>query len=560
MTEAGLDIEALSARNGPMVLRRCRFLLKDSMKTLLTAILVTAIAPLETPPQPPPSMRRFALVAGANDGGTGRPALRYAVRDAERFSNVLTSMGGVAKGDATILREPAPRAFVAALDALGKKAKEAKESRGGSSRVEVLVYFSGHADEQGLLLGADRLRYEDLRAAIRAMPVDVGIAVLDACASGAITRLKGGKAHPAFLSDVSMDVQGYAFLASSSEGEAAQESDRLGGSYFTHALLTGMRGAADVSGDGRVTLSEAYQFAFHETLAQTTTSQGGAQHPSYDIKMAGTGDVVMTDVRKISASLILGADYDGRFHVLDARGHLIAELQKSPGRAVELGLEPGEYRVYYEESKKLLSTPLRLGDGQRQELVRGGLKPAKRLPTLSRGGAGAPDPFLGGTRVEFVARGWGEDIEALRSGGVITSRISDPPIAGSLLHWRRATLAFEVGITDRGLIESDSTGGTFVGATRGIVFGARYYPRVRSSLRPFAVGNFGVYDDVGTDARRVPDRGLGLGITFGFGADLLLGRRMVISTRGTMNAVSSRGSRMDVLIGAGWHWGGPRRH
>ena len=108
--------------------------------------------------------------------------------------------------------------------------------------------------------------------------------------------------------------------------------------------MTGLRGAADVSGDGKVTLGEAYQFAFGETLAQTTTSQAGAQHPAYDIKMAGTGDVVMTDVRQTTASLILGEEYDGRFFVLDARRHLVAELYKPYGRRIELGLEPGRVR------------------------------------------------------------------------------------------------------------------------------------------------------------------------------------------------------------------------
>ena len=127
-------------------------------------------------------------------------------------------------------------------------------------------------------------------------------------ASGAITRLKGGRLSPAFLSDESVQVQGYAFLTSSSEDEAAQEAEHLKGSFFTHALLTGLRGAADVSGDGRVTLGEAYQFAFAETLTQTAATEAGAQHTAYDIKMAGTGDVVLTDVRQTSASLVFGPD------------------------------------------------------------------------------------------------------------------------------------------------------------------------------------------------------------------------------------------------------------
>src|SRR4029453_1016686 len=116
------------------------------------------------------------------------------------------------------------------------------------------VYFSGHADEQGLMLGRELMPYRDLRAAVSAIGADVGITILDACASGAITP-------------------------SSSEDEAAQESERLRGSFFTHALLSGLRGAADVSDDGKVTLNEAYQFAFQETLAPPTPHPPGRAPP-----------------------------------------------------------------------------------------------------------------------------------------------------------------------------------------------------------------------------------------------------------------------------------------
>ena len=210
--------------------------------------------------------------------------------------------------------------------------------------MDVVVYYSGHADDRGLMLGREMLPYTELRSALSDVAADVGITILDACASGAITRLKGGRPHPAFLTDASSQVKGYAFLTSSSENEAAQESERLQGSFFTQALLTGLRGAADVSGDGRVTLGEAYQFAFAETLAQTTSTQGGAQHPAYDIKMAGTGDVVLTDVRQTSSSLVFGPDYDGRFFVLGPRRQLVAELFKPSGRTSSWAWSPANTR------------------------------------------------------------------------------------------------------------------------------------------------------------------------------------------------------------------------
>ncbi len=379
------------------------------MRPLLRACLLIALVPTpvclaDAPPAG--SLRRLALVVGSNRGAADRVPLRYAVSDADRFADLVTRMGGVEAADRVVLRDPGRKVL---MEALAATAARAGAARAAAQRVEAIVYFSGHADEQGLMLGRELVRYAELREAIHAIGADVGITILDACASGAITRLKGGQARPAFLDDVSSEVKGYAFLTSSSENEAAQESERLRGSFFTYALLTGLRGAADVTGDGKVTLNEAYQFAFNETLVQTTPTQAGAQHPAYDIKMAGTGDVVMTDVRENSASLILAEDYEGRFVVVSGKRHLVAELFKPSGRRVELGLEPGEYEVYFAEGPKLSKSTLALVDGQRQELTRKSLEPAERLPTRLRGSERA-DLRLPRFGVRYTLRpGWNGD-------------------------------------------------------------------------------------------------------------------------------------------------------
>lgn len=353
------------------------------MKGTLPALVLLALAPapvcLADAPSP---FRRLALIVGSNRGAADRVPLRYAVTDADRFADLVTRMGGVQPADKVVLRDPGRRGLMEALEATAARAVQA---RAAAQRVEVIVYFSGHADEKGLMLGRELVPYPELRQAIQGIGADVGITILDACASGAITRLKGGQARPAFLDDLSSQAKGYAYLTSSSEDEAAQESERLRGSFFTHALLTGLRGAADVTGDGKVTLNEAYQFAFNETLVQTTPTQAGAQHPAYDIKMAGTGDVVMTDVRENSASVILAEEYEGRFVVVSGKRHLVAELYKPAGRKVELGLEPGEYEVYLAEQRGLSKSTIALVEGQRQELVRAALKPTERIPTRLRG-------------------------------------------------------------------------------------------------------------------------------------------------------------------------------
>ena len=128
----------------------------------------------------------------------------------------------------------------------------------------------------GILLGDDRYAYRNLRDRLDQVPADVRIAVLDACSSGAFTRVKSGRPRPPFLVDESSDMRGHAFLTSSSESEAAQESDRIRASYFTHYLVSGLRGAADLSGDGKVTLSEAYQLVCIHERASTCLIEVGS--------------------------------------------------------------------------------------------------------------------------------------------------------------------------------------------------------------------------------------------------------------------------------------------
>lgn len=290
-------------------------------------------------------VRRLVLAAGANNGGVDQKLLRYAVSDAEHFVEVLQEMGGLDPADVLLLRDPDLAAFEQGLADLGRRVQAARR-RGG--RLEVLLYYSGHADEEGLLLAGDRLGYRQLLDSLKTTEAAVRIAVLDACNSGTITRIKGGKPQPPFLVDESFDMRGYAFLTSSSADEDAQESDRIEASFFTHYLISGLRGAADVTGDGRVTLHEAYQFAFDETRARTLGTLGGTQHPAYGGQMRGTGGVVMTEVRRNAAGLLLDEELAGRLSIRNAQKRLVAELNKSPGRAVELGLVPGAYTLFLE--------------------------------------------------------------------------------------------------------------------------------------------------------------------------------------------------------------------
>ena len=341
-------------------------------------------------------INRYVVAVSANNGGAGRPMLRYAESDARSFAKVLKEMGGVLPQNVILVKEPSVVALQKEFANLDAKILQDKASNG---RDEVLVYYSGHADEKGLRLGEETYAWKDLRNRIDALSADVKIAVIDACGSGAITRVKGGKAVPAFMVDQSSDMKGYAFITSSTQDESSQESDKLKGSFFTHSLVSGLRGAGDLSSDGRVTLSEAYQFAFNETLQKTETTLGGAQHPSRDMNLAGTGDVVMTDLRATSAGLDLDESVGGRLYIRDADGELVAELNKKQGHAMSLGLPAGNYTVNLQQKTDYMGATVALVNGKREKISMGNFTSVVAEQTVFRGEIGGNRSCPGGDTI-----------------------------------------------------------------------------------------------------------------------------------------------------------------
>lgn len=346
----------------------CTYALRIAASLLafaLTLGLLARLAGAQTPDQSP-RLRRYALIASSNDGGHGRAALRFANSDASAVSEVLVQLGGLQKQDLILL----PNANRARVEGgFDRLRKALAQNPAPGARRELFVYYSGHSDEEGLLLGNERITYRELRQWIQDLGADVRIAVLDSCASGALIRLKGGAIRQPFLSDASTDARGHAFLTASSADESAQESDRVGAAFFTHYLVSGLRGAADASRDGRVTLGEAYQFAYNETLRRTEKSHAGAQHPAYDIQLAGTGDLVMTDLRSTDATLVLADKLVGHIFVRDQSGRLLVEMRKEPGYPVELGLGPGTYRVLMDADGRPFEANLTLERGARRALA-----------------------------------------------------------------------------------------------------------------------------------------------------------------------------------------------
>ena len=335
------------------------------------------------------SVERFALYVAANNGGKEREVLRYAESDAEKLKIAMQEIGGVSSENSIILKEPNQAEVESALQEFAKKVSSAKKT---ARRTEFIFYYSGHSDENALLLGEESFGYSQLKSSINSVPSDIHVVMLDSCFSGNFIRAKGGTRQKSFLVDDSSVVSGHAYLSSSSESEASQESDLIQSSFFTHALITGLRGAADSSGDNKVSLNELYHYAFNETLSQTEQSTIGTQHPSYDITLVGSGDLVLSDISTAESILVLDSDLHGKIYIRnEASGVLVSEIKKSAGNSIPLALPSGTYKVTMIQESQTLESSAKLKVGRSVSLQTKKFKKVSTTDTRTRGGKFIPN-------------------------------------------------------------------------------------------------------------------------------------------------------------------------
>ena len=298
------------------------------------------------------SARRVALVVGNNSGEATTESLHHAESDAEKFYDVLTEIGGFAPEDVVLLTGEGGDALRQAFDTLEQRIVEYREDP--NNHVVLVFYYSGHAEPSFLELGSARFPLSELRARLRTSKANMRLGIVDACHSGALLRDKGGRRADAFPLSVedAVSSSGYAILTSSSASEASQESDELRGSFFTHFLVSGLRGDADYSGDRRVTLGELYQYAYHATVRRSEATAAGPQHPHFE--SAQSGDLVLSHLESAAALLTFPGPTVGDFLVFDPdAGTVIAEVRKGAGAARTLAVRTGDIEIYDRSADRL---------------------------------------------------------------------------------------------------------------------------------------------------------------------------------------------------------------
>lgn len=340
------------------------------------ALLVAIVgAALLWPAQALAQVQRFAVIIGNNLGGPEDVTLRYAEDDATKVYEVLEHLGGFRPEDMLLLRGRSADEVRDALISLNERIRR-RSSRGRGDAM-LLVYYSGHADARALHLGDDELSLRQVEQLVTGSAAAFRVLVLDACRSGALTRVKGGRRGPpvAITLEDELAGEGTVFLTASAADEDAQESDAIRGSFFTHYLVSGLIGAADQNRDGRVVLEEAYRYAYEHTLRASSRTLAGTQHPTFRYDMRGQGLVVLTEVvpQRQRALVHLPA---GRSYLLlrnGADGPVAAEVG-ARDKVRRISLAAGRYFVRARARSYLLEGEVELRGGAELHVSDGGLE------------------------------------------------------------------------------------------------------------------------------------------------------------------------------------------
>ncbi len=363
---------------------------------------------------------RVLVAAGQTQGLAGQPTLRHADADASRFRDVMVSLGGV-KADQAILVTGATRARLMAAIEQAKKAAAAAEGA-----AEIFVYISGHGDQTHLDMAGEAVPLGDIEAALRAVPASLRVLVTDACRTVEPTRTKGiSDADPFALRLDAPAARGFVWMQAASDGQVAQESDALGGSLFTSFLVSGLRGAADANGDARVTLDEAYSYAYSQTLFRSARVSGTMQRPSVRQSLDETGPVVVTRTSRASARLTLPAGADAQYllYAAGTRG-VLAEVWGRPDAGLELAVPPGVYVLYRRLRGTSAATDIVLAKGEQRTIgasdfravaaevlaAKGGALELRRSRLGVASGAGWTQDGGVGPTLTLLADRWGDDL------------------------------------------------------------------------------------------------------------------------------------------------------
>jgi formylglycine-generating enzyme required for sulfatase activity len=292
--------------NSPLCFRTIAFV-------LLAALFINH-APVFAQDTAPRKSEKWVVLIGVDHYANAKP-LQYAVADQQALRDEFVR-SGLDQRQVTLLRDKLEDTrylpFKSNIEQQIKAACELAE-RGDL----VLIVFSGHGrhiGKQSYVCPTDgRLDDPDTMVALewiydqlKTSKADLKMLIVDACRDiDPFLAGRRGGAEPdrkeemrLFVSSHERLPDGLIQLHSCSEGEKANEDPALGHGVFTYYLLEGLRGKADVDGNGQVTLGELMSFGNRETKLHVRDKFGDIQRP----KVFGNYTLDVQDFEVVSLS------------------------------------------------------------------------------------------------------------------------------------------------------------------------------------------------------------------------------------------------------------------
>ena len=276
-------------------------------------------APAPEPEPPPPEQPdlplqpvevkdRYAVIVGISAYmDDAIPNLKYAAEDAQAVYSALVRHGGYSEENIKLLlnEQATYREIKSALGTFLPRSAQKDDA--------VFIYFAGHGcpdvDHSGdnpedqitkYLAPYDAHRddlfstafpMDELSAMLKRIESQYVVMALDTCYSGQAGQGRTFETvntravlSNSFLNRIAG--QGRVVITASDINELSMELEALGHGIFTHHLVTGMKGEADLDGDGLVSVQELYDY-LSERVTKDAMSAGGRQHPLFRGSLPG---------------------------------------------------------------------------------------------------------------------------------------------------------------------------------------------------------------------------------------------------------------------------------
>ncbi|MGO8992222.1 MAG: hypothetical protein ACLQVI_02765 [Polyangiaceae bacterium] len=305
----------------------------------------------------------FALIIGSNVSVDRDLApLKYADDDAARNLDLFRLLGArtyllTRLDDNT--RRLHPQAAAEALEprravlerAMAQIGSDVAQARDRHLETELYVLYAGHGSvENGegyITLEDMRITGGDLARMLAPIPASHIHVIADACASylfaygrgpgGERRPLRGFQDEPQLASDPRIGL-----LLSTSSARESHEWDAFQAGVFSHEVRSGLYGAADADGDGRVSYREIAAFVARANEA----IPNDRFRPDVHIKPPAQSDTLLDIRRGLGRRLDVEGVQGAHYEVEDGRGVRLLDFHNATGQTVHLVRPPPTGRVY----------------------------------------------------------------------------------------------------------------------------------------------------------------------------------------------------------------------